>query len=370
MSAAAAASVTPPLRPVYRAPRLTEATLTIDGDLSKPAWSAAPWSATFGDIRGPDAPEDEAPPASCPTRMKMMWDDEYLYIGAEITSDFAVMADFTERNSPIYQRDSDFEVFVDADFSCHNYKELEVNALNTVWNLLLTRPYSNGGGEHSGRVAKPGDEAYYEVAKQRTAVKVVSGAIGDSEGAIWTVEIALAHDDTLARNPLALRPAIGGRWRINFSRVERKGEANWTWAAQVVWDAQRQCYLGKVNMHLPDAFGYVEFAPTADEPQPLPLGQSDEAAEKAASEAMNAARSVAMVLYYANHAHREAAGEFAASVDTLRAARLLDETVISQYVLSLAPCKDGDGFIATAAALGASASVTDERLVRASCQSE
>ena len=198
---------------VYRAPKGSP--LSIDGDLTKPAWAFAPWSAAFGDIRGEDAPQDEKPPASCSTRMKMMWDDEFLYIGAEIVSDFAVVATFTERNSPIYQQDSDYEVFVDADGSCHNYKELEINALNVVWNLLLTRPYSDGGGEHSGRVAAPDEPAYYEAANQRSAVRIVSGEIGKAAGATWTVEIALAHEDTLARQPNAKRPAVGGRWRIN-----------------------------------------------------------------------------------------------------------------------------------------------------------
>ena len=76
-----------------------------------------------------------------------------------------------------------------------------------------------------------------------------------------------------------------------FSRVERKGEVNWTvcrvhartrscspcqgsvghgvhscsslamsvqWAPQVVWEPRSRKYEGKINMHLPDAFGYVE----------------------------------------------------------------------------------------------------------------
>ena len=78
-----------------------------------------------------------------------------------------VEAHFTERNSPIFQKDSDFEVFVDPLGSCHGYKEYEVNALNTVWNLMLDRPYGDGGVEHSGRIAKPGDALYYDVKHQK-----------------------------------------------------------------------------------------------------------------------------------------------------------------------------------------------------------
>ena len=131
---------TPP--PCYRAPRLIDrASLVIDGNLDKDEWAAAPWSAPFADIRGPeDAPADAQPPDGCTTRVKMLWDDEYLYVGAIVESTFEVVASFTERNSPIFQKDSDFEVFIDAAGSCHAYKELEVNPANVVWNLLLTRP--------------------------------------------------------------------------------------------------------------------------------------------------------------------------------------------------------------------------------------
>ena len=57
----------------------------------------------------------------------------------------------TERNSVVFH-DNDFEVFVDPDGSCHHYKEFEMNALNTTWNLLLDKPYRNKGHENSTRV--------------------------------------------------------------------------------------------------------------------------------------------------------------------------------------------------------------------------
>ena len=136
---------------LYIAPRLPPGAppLVIDGDLSKAAWAAAPWSSPFQEIRGADAPDGSQPPAACVTRMKMLWDSEYLYVGAELASDFEVRATFTERNSPIFQQDSDFEVFVDAEGSCHAYKELEVNALNTALpKLLLMRQPRGSASSH------------------------------------------------------------------------------------------------------------------------------------------------------------------------------------------------------------------------------
>lgn len=204
----------------------------LDGDLSKDAWTAVPWSEYFDDIRGVnDAPADERPNVNCTTRFKALWDDHHLYIGALIESDFETVAEFKERNSPIFQKDSDFEVFIDPFGTCHDYKELEINAINTVWNLMLDKPYNDGGIEHSGRIARPGDKQYYEVYHQKTAVRLIKGKLNKpNEGAVWSVEIAISYKDALAQieeNPQP--PKVGSAWRINFSRVERKGNVNWTW---------------------------------------------------------------------------------------------------------------------------------------------
>ena len=109
--------------------------LEMDGNLDKPAWAEVEWSEAFGDIRGPvDAPSDAQPSRAQRTRMKMRWDDEHLYVAAELESDFAVLATFTERNAPIFTQDSDFEVFVDPAAGTHAYKECLVSVLY-LWQL-------------------------------------------------------------------------------------------------------------------------------------------------------------------------------------------------------------------------------------------
>lgn len=217
----------------YVAPRISTPLFdSLDGDLTKAVWKDVPWSEYFDDIRGvEDAPPDERPNKHCNTRFKAVWDEDHLYIGALIETDFETIAEFKGRNSPIFQKDSDFEVFIDPVGSCHWYKELELNAINTVWNLMLDKPYNDGGSEHSARIAGPSDKNYYEVYHQKTAVKLLQGKLNSpGEGTTWSLEIAISRKDVLShiqdhRQPLTL----GGMWRINFSRVENQGDINWTW---------------------------------------------------------------------------------------------------------------------------------------------
>ena len=123
--------------PVYFCKRAREAP-ALDGRLDKPFWQHVPFSEDFQDISGPDFPTPRFR-----TRVKMCWDDENLYIGALLEGS-EIWAAITKRDSVMYY-DNDFEVFMDPSSSGHNYMELEMNALNTQWDLMLTQPYRDGG---------------------------------------------------------------------------------------------------------------------------------------------------------------------------------------------------------------------------------
>jgi hypothetical protein len=124
---------------VYRTP----SRLTVDGKLDEPAWQAAAWSDAFVDIEG-----DVRPRPRFTTRMKMLWDDEFLYIAADMLEP-DIWGTLTTRDAVIFQ-DNDFEVFIDPDGDTHEYYELEVNALKTAWDLLLPEPYRDGGSAIDG----------------------------------------------------------------------------------------------------------------------------------------------------------------------------------------------------------------------------
>jgi hypothetical protein len=263
----------------YSAP-YAEKAVVVDGKLDDAAWTMAPWTEDFVDIEG-----DRQPKPAFQTRAKMLWDDNYLYIGAELKEPH-LQGTLTVRDSVIFH-DNDFEIFIDPDGDTNNYGEFELNALNTGWDLRLTKPYSKGGEADDG----------WTIDGLKTAVHL-NGTINNPSDTdeSWTIEVAIpwkglaALDDPTTpvrkakrEGPLfkeyepeirqdaeliskrltaSVTPKPGDEWRINFSRVEwqfnvidgryekvpKTRENNWVWSPQ-----------GKIDMHAPETWGYVRF---------------------------------------------------------------------------------------------------------------
>lgn len=238
---------TPPLSYVVHH---TSNPIKIDGDLNDAAWQQASWTNTFKDIEG-----SAKPLPTYNTQVKMLWDDSCLYIAARITEP-DVWATLKQHDEVIF-RDNDFEVFINPDGTTHHYYEIEFNALNTVFDLYLSKPYRNAG---SALIP-------FNVSGMRSAVKVdgtLNNASDTDTG--WTVEMAIPFRDLSLGDNIQI-PKDGATWRINFSRVEwdtkpaggkyiklkdslgrNLPEHNWVWSAQ-----------GVVNMHYPERWGYLQF---------------------------------------------------------------------------------------------------------------
>jgi Carbohydrate family 9 binding domain-like len=154
--------------------------IKIDGKLDDEAWTAAPWSEDFVDILGHSKIK---PPLR--TRVKMLWDDQYLYIAAELEEPH-LWATLTKHDSVIF-KENDFEVFLDPDGDNQNYCELELNARNTTWDLLLSKPYRDDGRAVSS----------WEIAGLKTAVHL-DGTLNDprDKDRGWTLEIAWPFTDS------------------------------------------------------------------------------------------------------------------------------------------------------------------------------
>ena len=226
--------------------------LNIDGELNETAWQNAPWTDLFVDIEG-----DKKPIPTWATKAKMLWDDDYLYIGAYLEEPH-LWATITKRDAVIFH-DNDFEVFIDPNGDTHGYYEYEVNAFNTVWDLLLAKPYREGGPAINN----------WDINGLKSAVSV-KGTINqpDDEDEGWYVEIAFPLS-VLHEYSGGVKAKAGNQWRINFSRVQWQYEVkdgkyhkkinpetgksfpedNWVWSPQ-----------GFINMHRPETWGFLQFS--------------------------------------------------------------------------------------------------------------
>src|SRR5882757_1422617 len=120
-----------PELPRYKCLRTT-AVPNLDGTLTDPAWESAPWTSDFVDIRGGDSP---APRFR--TRAKLMYDDDFLYVGGQLEEPH-VWSTMTEMNTYLFE-ENNFELFLDPDGDGQNYYEIEINPLSTLWELTLPK---------------------------------------------------------------------------------------------------------------------------------------------------------------------------------------------------------------------------------------
>ena len=186
-------------------------------------------------------------------------------LGAELVEPH-VWATLTERDSIIFH-DPDFEVFIDPDCDGLDYYEFEINALGTIWELSLPKPYRDGGVPISG----------CNIPRLKSAVHI-RGSLNDpsDEDDGWSVEVAFPWSGLAQYNKgRATPPQSGDVWKVNFSRVQWRHEVvdgkyvrmlphgtpvaeslnpeeqqhpedNWVWSPQ-----------GAINMHMPQMWGEV-----------------------------------------------------------------------------------------------------------------
>ena len=229
----------------------TDGALSIDGMPDEQSWNKAEWTDLFVDIEG-----DVKPKPAQNTRVKMLWDDDNLYILAEL-EETNIWA-YLEKHDEVVYYDNDFEIFIDPDNDAKNYFEYEVNAKGTVFDLFLPHPY-----RHSSFALHNWD---FKGIKK--AIKI-DGTLNDGsyKDLKWTVELAIPFTD-LSFGLDSGKPNVDIPWRINFSRVEwdtkwENGkyvkvtnadgkplpEHNWVWSP-----------VGAISMHMPERYGYLKFS--------------------------------------------------------------------------------------------------------------
>lgn len=222
--------------------------ICVDGEIEA-EWNKAEISDAFVDIEGEKIPQYQ-------TQFKMLWDKQNIYVLA-ILQEPHIWGNLKQRDTIIFYN-NDFELFIDPDGDTHNYMEIEVNALNTVWDLFLNKPYRNNAIVEND----------WNIKGINTAVSY-NGSLNNpnDRDVSWILEMAIPWEGLNKGNPNNKVP-VNTFWRINFSRVNwdfdlvnnsysrKKGndghyldEYNWVWSPQ-----------GVINMHEPEHWGYVFFA--------------------------------------------------------------------------------------------------------------
>ncbi|KAK6181283.1 hypothetical protein SNE40_009170 [Patella caerulea] len=220
--------------------------IVIDGKLDEQAWREVSWSAPFVDIRG-----EGSPTPRYETKMKLRYDDVNLYL-AFYMEEPDVWANITKHDGPVYG-DNCLQILIDTKQNNHKYKEIVMNALGTVSDIMMTKPYIDDGEQ----------QIIWESDVKRSIY--IDGSINDPNkpSTFWTVEMAIPFKSLFfgVKHKHSV-PSDRDTWRANFVRVEYEVIANkgkyekkagggtdlWQWYAN-----------GVINSHIPDIWGLIQF---------------------------------------------------------------------------------------------------------------
>ena len=112
------------LTPVYKYSIFkTNSAIKIDGLDNELSWQNATWSPEFVSLKG-----EENPDTLYQTRFKMLWDNRYLYILAEIKDPH--IWTHSSNEDGIYYPGNLLAVLINPDRTTHNFFEFDVNAQN------------------------------------------------------------------------------------------------------------------------------------------------------------------------------------------------------------------------------------------------
>ncbi|MDB5021062.1 MAG: hypothetical protein JWQ28_2189 [Pedobacter sp.] len=317
----------------------TDQQLNMDGKLAESAWQKAAWTTDFVDIEG-----SLKPSPTLRTQVKMLWNDSTLFIAAKLQEP-QVWATQTHHDDIIF-KDNDFEIFIDPDNNTHQYFEIEVNALNKIFDLFLPKPYRDGGDALVG----------WNVEGLRSGVHI-EGTLNKpkDQDKGWTVEMAIPLKSLRMGFPFHV-PTEGTLWRINFSRVEwdtkvagnmnvkikdASGkdlpEHNWVWSPQ-----------GVINMHYPEHWGYLQFTRTTDAVFKMPYTESQ--------------KQQLWLIYYRQKEHQERTGRYAS---TLAELEITPQMTIDNQINQVQLEATAKQFTATILAEGKTAiSINNEGLIQ------
>jgi len=154
-----------------------------------------------------------------------------------------------------------------------------MNARNLNWNLILCKPYCDGGPPVCNQTYPPGACAltapqcgipWWDISPSLRSGVYVDGELNNPRVGTkyWSIEIGIPIQEYLRYERRGKNINNGDYWRLDFSRVEWHlsvvklpdgSEVYWKTNPEVaenwVWQP-----TSKVNMHLPESWGYVQFS--------------------------------------------------------------------------------------------------------------
>ena len=228
----------------------TTSSITIDGKLDEECWAKIP------EMKFLELQHGSLPPWPC--YGKMLWDNDYFYIGFHI-DDPDVWASLEpgsrepghgdgHSDEYIITNDGFGKIFFDPDGDGKNYVEVHVNALNKVDDGYLEYPYLIKGKEHGWKTG-------YDYDGLKTAV-FVDGTVNDQSGVFdkgWSIEAAFPWECLEPFIKGNCPPDFGDTWRAHIGRVWKRhpGGQNYYYTWPVI---------GFVDCHILNRWGYIAFA--------------------------------------------------------------------------------------------------------------
>ena len=210
--------------------------IKIDGFLDEESWQKAVPTENFVEMT-----TGEKMPYV--TWAKVLWTRGGLYIGFYVQTE-NIWGTLTGRDAMMWH-DNDVEVFLDTDGDGKDYLELEINALNTAYDVHWDLPL--------GREGKWDIGFNFEGLKHAVQYKGTLNYNRDKDE-YWTVEIFFPWYCFLKyKGDAEIPPKPGDKWIINFYRNEYDDSR--TKVSDYIWRPH-----GGRNMHQPELFGELIFS--------------------------------------------------------------------------------------------------------------
>ncbi len=224
--------------------------IVVDGALTDPVWENAE-RIVLADIKTGETPEHES-------WAKMLWDEEYLYIGFNIME--SNLQGFCRDDGVKFSldtRENFCKVYLDPDDDGIDHIKFDISILNAVFNVRIKEGYD------SKKIAKWPDLTAPDNYNDKWTCPGLKSAVrhrgtlnkpGDSDSG-WSAEIAIPFA-SLRKFGADSPPNTGDVWRMHLGRrtaaMEKKQDNRFLY---LTWPV-----IGAVNSHLLSRWGFVRFS--------------------------------------------------------------------------------------------------------------